>query len=775
MQRLGFGGRATLAVLVLASTVAAGKPAEAAAGGAAGTALGPVILKHSPPSSAEREKELVLRANIIAAAGAYLPTLYYRPVGESRYYSLPMLPVPGALSIYAASVPGIFVTRDLEYYLESYDTLLHGPGNAGSQKAPIKVSVVDPQIPPSQVVVRSDPGEALLRVDGKDVGKTPWIGMLPPGTHELVLKKDGFLETVTTLEVPEGRDLDTLRALSPAAEQATFAVTSEPTGATVTIDGQVLGTTPLIAPSPDGQHKLTLEKQGFARGERTMLFSKERSMETSFTLTKLPPEPALAITSEPPGAKVVVDGKELGKTPFIGVVPTGEHVLELKLDQRRPAQAQIMMPEDRDLDLRFTLEKAEVQHTPIIAISSDPASADVFVDDAPVGKSPYLDELKAGSHKIKVTAPGFQPYEKKLVMPETSDMELTLALVPVPPPPGPSKVLINAEPGDVEVSIDGKPAGKVPVNVELPAGAHVATAKKDGFRATEERFAVVQGQGLQLKLTLQPVAKDAENPVLSVNADPDGAQVSIDGARAGVTPFSTPLVAGKHKLLVTKDGFKPRAEAFELPKDKAFELRYSFNLEPLRRTVSLASASDLKKDADKPKRPIVDLAAVQKERRAPAEHVSTPGPPAASGAAASPAAQKDAEAGRRLHKRVLEVARDASTPRYGPLALAGTGVLLTSVGVLFGVAAQAGANDLGDPRGVVDRQALADQHTRNVRLSVGLGLGGVVLAAAGAVWASWPRSFDFGLSPDRGGGDGAPRVALVPEPGGATLAVGGRF
>jgi hypothetical protein len=648
-----------------------------------------------------------------------------------------MLPAPGALNIYVASVPGLFVTKDLEYYLESYDTQLRSAA-VGSAKAPFRVAVVDPVVPPSQVVVRSDPPEATLRIDGKEVGLTPWLGLLTPGPHELVLRKEGFQETTSSLDVPEGRDLDTTRVLPQAAEQATFAVTSEPSGATVSIDGQLLGQTPIIAPSPDGPHTLTVEKQGFARAERTLSFAKDRSLETSFTLTKLPPEPALAITSDPAGAKVFVDGKELGKTPFIGVVPAGEHLLELKLEGRRSAQAQIMMPEDRDLDLRFSLEKADVQRTPVLAVSVDPAGAEVFVDDAAAGPAPYLGEVKPGKHKIKVAAKGFVTYEKQVTMPDGNDLELTLALVPVPPPPGPSQVSISTEPPGVELVIDGKPAGTSPVTVALPAGDHVVGAGKDGLRSTEERFRVVQGQGMQLKLALQAAEKGQTAPVVSVKTDPDGAQVLVDGKASGTTPVTVPLTPGKHRLSVQKDGFKTRDEPFELPADKAFELRFSVTLEPVRKGVSLASATDVRKEAERPKQPVVDVSAVQKERRTGSTSMEI----------CNANVKAEAEASRQVRRKALEVQRDLSTLRPGPIVLGTVGAVLVGVGALFAWTTQRQAASLGADQStlLVPASTIVAEHDRNVLIAVGLGGAGGLLAAAGAIWGATPRKVDMGFA-----------------------------
>ncbi len=753
----------------IVSQVAQAAPAKAAAG------AGAVVVKHTSISKAERGKELVMRATITAAAGPYLPTLYYRPVGETRYYSLPMLAVPGALNIYAASVPGIFVTRDLEYYIESYDTQLRGPGTAGNQKAPIRAKVVEPELPPSQIVIRSDPPDAALKLDGAEVGRTPWIGLLKPGPHELLLSKEGYLEASTTLDVPEGRDLDTLRVLSPKAEQATFVVTSEPAGASVRIDGQLLGNTPVIAPSPDGEHVLTVEKQGYARATRRMLFSRERSVETAFTLTKLPPEPALAITTEPSGATVTVDGKVLGKTPFIGVVPAGDHALELKLEGRRRAQAQIMMPDDRDLDLRFTLERADLARKAFVAISTEPTGADVFIDGRQEGRSPYRVELPPGAHVVKLEVPGFKPYEKKFTMPDGNDLDVTVAMVPIVAQ-GPGGLDLSVSPIGAEVSVDGKP---VPVNdaglfaLELPPGPHVASVSRSGYRTREERFTAVTNQVTKLGVRLSEVDPSITSPLLTIQSVPEGAQLSIDGQPAGTTPFSQPFAKGSHRFTVTREGFKPREESFELAGGSDTELGFTVTLEALRKSVSLASAADQQAEAERPKAPVIDPEALAKAKRS-AERTTL----STAELQACQSAQKELERVGKMQAKAIEAERELRQPRLVPLALAGAGVVAGAVGGLFGWLSMQDAADLKAADVVVDRQELVERHDLHAKLGIGLGAGGVALAAVGAIWAAWPRYFDFGLAPEPSGKSEASKDAVfsvAPTSGGATVAVGGAF
>lgn len=710
----------------------------------------PVVLRHTPVEEAERHRELVLRAVIVAPEGAYLPTLYYRPGGGDRFYSLPMLPVPGSVNIYAGAIPGIFVTGDLDYYLESFDTRLRGPAQAGSQRQPLSVRVIDPAVQPSLVAVRSDPPDAILEIDGVEAGITPWRGPLPPGQHELLLRKEGFLEAASAFAVSPGRDLDLRLSLTPSTEAAQFAVMSEPSGATVSIGGQPLGATPLIAPTPEGVHVLTVEKQGYARAERTVAFSRDRSVEITFTLQKLPPEPALAVTTDPPGALVTVDDQELGRTPFIGVVPPGEHVLLLTLEGHRTAQAQILMPEDRDLDLRFTLEEAREPRPPALAISSDPPGASVLLDGTELGETPYIDQLPPGEYRLRLEHPGYLPYERTVLMPEANDLEVTLALLPERVASGPSEVTISSMPRGVEVAIDGEAVGVAPLSLELVPGTHVAAARKEGFRSVEEHFTVKPGQALQMKLALQPLPPEAaEEPLLTVRSEPDGALVTIDGEQVGTTPYSAALAPGAHRLVVSLEGYRPREETFELPADKAFELRYAIPLEPLRRTVSLASAADQKRAADaRHLGPLVDLDSVRSAAMSGQKYkVYKPGElqklrEEAERRRKDRAAQA-AAARAPLPEEVLRTSFQATPAggvfRPGPLVLALLGAVSTGTGAYFGLQAQSTAARMADPR-APDRTTLYERHQRETSVSLALAGVGLGMAAVGAIWGALPSS-----------------------------------
>ncbi|MFN7133363.1 MAG: PEGA domain-containing protein, partial [Myxococcales bacterium] len=468
-----------------------------------------VKITHTPAREAEVGSEVVIKCVITAKNGVYLPTVYYRLTGSRQFYPVPLLPAPDGGGIYATAVPGLFFTKDLEYYIEARDLKdVENSAVSGSPEKPHILRAISKKAQLAQVAISTEPAGAELALDGRSAGATPTLLTLEPGEYTLVLSKNGFKTSQVTIHVHAGRDLDLRYPLTPASKPPTVAIVSEPPQAAVFLNGKELGRTPFLDEASPGPAEVTIYKEGFHKVTRSVFFANDRNAELSVALQQLPQDPVLAVTTDPGGATLSIDGTEVGKTPYLGVLTPGEHELTLRKDGMRPIGAQIIMPKDRDIDLRYTLEAQKANPPPPqIAISSDPAGAEVFIDGEKVGETPFLETLAPGEHKVKLAAPNFIAYERTVFMPKDRDMELTLALNPVPPPPGPSKVEIAVQPADAELTVDGKKVGKGAWKGMRNAGEYVVEARAPGHRMVSQKFTVVQGQGVALNLSLTPLPK----------------------------------------------------------------------------------------------------------------------------------------------------------------------------------------------------------------------------------------------------------------------------
>ena len=133
-----------------------------------------------------------------------------------------------------------------------------------------------PSPAPGRVLVRSTPAGAAVLIDGRSAGRTPLTARdLALAAHTVAVSRPGFVtesrRVTLTSRAPSATLTITLKAervaRPPAAAKGaatgSLSVDSRPRGAQVTIDGRVLGVTPLSAPglSP-GVHAVRVELAG---------------------------------------------------------------------------------------------------------------------------------------------------------------------------------------------------------------------------------------------------------------------------------------------------------------------------------------------------------------------------------------------------------------------------------------------------------------------------------------------------------------------------------
>jgi hypothetical protein len=115
---------------------------------------------------------------------------------------------------------------------------------------------------PGTLVVESTPPGAQIEIDGKQHGTTPGTIELPPGSHEVALTRRGITRRFNVAVRP-GEQVNQTLDWSQVKETGSLAVTTEPVGARVSVDGKPYGVTPITIPDlPAGRRRVVLEGQG---------------------------------------------------------------------------------------------------------------------------------------------------------------------------------------------------------------------------------------------------------------------------------------------------------------------------------------------------------------------------------------------------------------------------------------------------------------------------------------------------------------------------------
>ncbi len=197
----------------------------------------------------------------------------------------------------------------------------------------------------AQLRVRSEPPGAAIYVDGVARGAAPIVLAVDPTRAHVVEARtpDDSVSGRMDVRVRPGEE----RELVFAANERTTArlrVLSAPGGASVLVDGEILGTTPLEADVAPGHHAVQVRLRGFTSAEGAVDIQRADEQATlSFALTpsddapRAAPrrpqsrEPGTLTIASSPWSEVYLGRRHLGTTPLANVpLPAGRHVLTLR-------------------------------------------------------------------------------------------------------------------------------------------------------------------------------------------------------------------------------------------------------------------------------------------------------------------------------------------------------------------------------------------------------------------------------------------------------------
>jgi hypothetical protein len=141
-------------------------------------------------------------------------------------------------------------------------------------------------------------------------------------------------------------------------------------------------------------------------------------------------------------------------------------------------------------------------HIATVSIAANVAGARVLVRNVDVGTTPLAQplQLDAGKARLEVRADGHEPHSEEVELAGGRETALAVSLVPVVQH-GVLVVRAANEPGDV--TIDGKPMGRAPVEAELAPGTHRIVMHKDGYEDASTSAVLSAGEKKDVVVRLE--------------------------------------------------------------------------------------------------------------------------------------------------------------------------------------------------------------------------------------------------------------------------------
>jgi tetratricopeptide (TPR) repeat protein len=362
---------------------------------------------------------------------------------------------------------------------------------------------------PASLGVTSDPGGARVFLDGSAVGVTPYSVELSSGAHSVAVELAGRLRQERQISARPGRDVQLAFVLPAMPKDPALTVESEPAGAAVIIDGKERGRTPFLAPVAPGKHELVLRMTGRREVGTELEMPKDKDLSRRLELRAAAGAPRLTIASAPEGATVLVDGTEVGLTPWSGEAKLGDRKVELRRAGYLVAERTVTIQANRDMDLSLALER--VGGPGQLRVETEPPDAEIAIDGKAAGEAPYSGELAAGEHNVEVSSVGYRTLAQQIALAPGQQVALRLTLSRAGGDNAPPIVGVNSAPEGAMLYIDGKPIGPTPRKAPTTPGQHELRLVLDGYKTWSAPTRVPDKPGFELRvaIALKPV-REAE-------------------------------------------------------------------------------------------------------------------------------------------------------------------------------------------------------------------------------------------------------------------------
>lgn len=252
-----------------------------------------------------------------------------------------------------------------------------------------------------KLVIDSQPAGAAVFSGGKELGFTPSSINGPAGTYLLRIQKPGFQTRWVYAAVKAGESSNVNVKLDESG--SSVLVNSRPVGAEIRINGELVGSTPLVLENRQpGEYTLQVTKPGYAERQVQFTVADNRPQEVMVTIDSNIGR--LILDSEPSQAKLTLNGREVGFTPFQSDIDEGRYQVKLDKAGYITLEAFVVVNRDKQTRQTFTLTGKPGS----IAVHSEPEGASVYLDDQLVGTTPVvLADVPAGSHRVRVSKDGY--------------------------------------------------------------------------------------------------------------------------------------------------------------------------------------------------------------------------------------------------------------------------------------------------------------------------------------------------------------------------------
>ena len=276
---------------------------------------------------------------------------------------------------------------------------------------------------PGKVTIKTNTDtDTKWTIDGRKIAIAPTLEKeLEAGSYSVGIDNPYFIKDTHDIKIKRNEELNTRIMLTPI--EGTVSIKSKPMGASVTVDGEMIGQTPVAFKRQGGKYRVQVEAENHQ--QVIDVIDIKRGYEQLARIYNLKPKrAALLVKVSPTNGALLVNGIEArpGMPMTVDALKTYK-VSYSKLGYFASSQdVTVNVGEMKEISFNLKLETGQVE------IDSSP-SAEVFINGRSKGVTPYKARLSAVLYKVELKKAGYRTVRKSIRPSARSTQRISAKLI----------------------------------------------------------------------------------------------------------------------------------------------------------------------------------------------------------------------------------------------------------------------------------------------------------------------------------------------------------
>lgn len=302
--------------------------------------------------------------------------------------------------------------------------------------------------------------------------------LVQPGNYMFEAIKSGYFPLTEEIKVTSSQSQNLSFTLEKKPGYLNVSSTPK-TDVNITIDNRPYGVTPindieLVA----GAYALQASAENYQAYSTELVIEGKEQIQT-LNIELIPNWAEVTIHSKPNEAEVWINGSQEGITPVKLNLIAGEYDLEIRHEAFIPYQSNFVVIANEPLKLPLAELFTNPSH---VVITSTPAKAIVTIAGVEQGITPLTIQLNPNTpHTLSLTKAGFRDNQQTFLLKPGEKQTISAKLEAIL-----GTVILNVDPQESEVFINGKFVGSGKVKLSLPSAMQRLEIRKSGYEVFEK-------------------------------------------------------------------------------------------------------------------------------------------------------------------------------------------------------------------------------------------------------------------------------------------------